>query len=87
MCIRDSDGTVQQRVMQGIHPVATALGGEFHYEVSPMFTIDEKFRWTDMSGSFSNQWTGEMATASLIGQTIGSVNNSSDCLLYTSRCV
>ncbi len=73
-----ADGTVQQRVMQGIHPVATALGGEFHYEVSPMFTIDEKFRWTDMSGSFSNQWTGEMATASLIGQTIGSVNNSSD---------
>ena len=76
--ILTAGGTVQNVKMQGIHPVATAIGGEFHYEFSPMFTVDEKVRWTDMSGSFSNQWTGEAATASLIGQTIGSVNGSSD---------
>lgn len=76
--ILNANGTVQNVRMQGIHPVATAIGGEFHYEFSPMFTLDEKVRWTDMSGSFSNQWTGELATASLIGQTIGSVNGTSD---------
>lgn len=76
--ILTANGTVQNVKMQGIHPVATAIGGEFHYEFSPLFTVDEKVRWTDMSGSFSNQWTGEAATASLIGQTIGSVNGSTD---------
>jgi len=76
--VLNSDGTVSNAQMQGIHPVATTLGGEFHYEFSPIFSIDEKARWTDMSGSFSNQWTGEAATSSLIGATIGSVNSTSD---------
>jgi outer membrane receptor protein involved in Fe transport len=72
--ILNAGGTVQNVKMQGIHPVATALGGEFHYEFSPVFSIDEKVRWTDMSGSFSNQWTGEAATSSLIGSKIGDIN-------------
>ncbi|WJS97340.1 TonB-dependent receptor [Novosphingobium humi] len=73
-----ANGSLQNVQMQGIHPVSTALGGEFHYEFSPIFTLDEKIRWTDMSGTFSNQWTGEMATSSMLGQTIGSVNGTSD---------
>lgn len=73
-----ANGSLQNVQMQGIHPVSTALGGEFHYEFSPIFTLDEKIRWTDMSGTFSNQWTGEMATSSLLGQTIGSVNGTAD---------
>ncbi|MBC2670617.1 TonB-dependent receptor domain-containing protein [Novosphingobium piscinae] len=76
--ILTADGTVRRVQMEGIHPVATALGGEFHYEFSPSFTLDEKVRWTDMSGTFSNQWTGAVATNALIGQTIGSVNGSND---------
>ena len=73
-----ANGSLQNVQMQGIHPVSTAVGGEFHYEFSPIFTLDEKIRWTDLSGTFSNQWTGEMATSSLLGQTIGSVNGTSD---------
>lgn len=73
-----ANGSLQNVQMQGIHPVSTAVGGEFHYEFSPIFTLDEKIRWTDMSGTFSNQWTGEMATSSLLGQTIGSVNGTAD---------
>jgi outer membrane receptor protein involved in Fe transport len=76
--VLDADGAIRNVQMQGIHPVATSIGGEFHYEFSPQISIDEKARWTDMSGSFSNQWTGEMATSSLLGQTIGSVNGTSD---------
>ncbi|RVU07877.1 TonB-dependent receptor [Novosphingobium umbonatum] len=76
--VLDADGAIRNVQMQGIHPVATSIGGEFHYEFSPQISIDEKARWTDMSGSFSNQWTGELATSSLLGQTIGSVNGTSD---------
>jgi outer membrane receptor protein involved in Fe transport len=62
-----ANGSLQTVQMQGIHPVVTSLGGEFHYEFSPHLTVTDKFRWTDMSGSFSNQWTGEATTASIAG--------------------
>jgi hypothetical protein len=61
-----ADGTMKRVQMQGIHPVVTALGGEFHNEFGA-FAITDKLRWTEMSGSFSNQWTGEMATSALAG--------------------
>ena len=31
---------------------AVSLGGQFHYELTSNFTIDNNMRWTDMSGSF-----------------------------------
>lgn len=65
--ILDSSGRVRTVPMEGIHPVATALGGEFHYEFSPAFSVTDKARWTDMSGVFANQWTGETTTAALAG--------------------
>ncbi|MEO0031687.1 MAG: hypothetical protein RIS94_1445 [Pseudomonadota bacterium] len=69
--ILDADGTVRTVEMEGIHPVATSLGGEFHYEFNDAFSVTDKARWTDMRGTFANQWTGERDTASLLGQTIG----------------
>jgi hypothetical protein len=33
--ILDANGNVRTVAMEGIHPVATALGGEFHYEFTP----------------------------------------------------
>jgi hypothetical protein len=62
-----ANGTLQTVQMQGIHPVVTSVGGEFHYEFAHNITVTDKFRWTDMSGSFSNQWTGEATTASIAG--------------------
>ncbi|MBS0481277.1 MAG: TonB-dependent receptor [Proteobacteria bacterium] len=70
--ILNQAGAIQNVSMQGIHPKATAVGAEFHYNVSDTISVTDKFRWTDMSGVFSNQWTGEMSTASIIGKTIGS---------------
>ena len=64
--VLDASGNIKNVEMQGIHPVATTLGGEFHYEFTPAISVTDKFRWTDMSGSFSNQWTGEASTASFI---------------------
>lgn len=65
--ILDSSGRVRTVPMEGIHPVATSIGGEFHYEFTPAFTVTDKARWTDMSGVFANQWTGETTTAALAG--------------------
>lgn len=62
-----ANGTLQNVQMQGIHPVVTSIGGEFHYEFAHNITVTDKLRWTDMRGSFSNQWTGEATTASIAG--------------------
>ncbi|WP_206245389.1 TonB-dependent receptor domain-containing protein [Novosphingobium terrae] len=62
-----ANGTLQQVQMQGIHPVVTSVGGEFHYEFAHNITVTDKLRWTDMSGTFSNQWTGEASTSAIAG--------------------
>jgi len=62
-----ANGTLQTVQMQGIHPVVTSVGGEFHYEFAHNITVTDKLRWTDMSGSFSNQWTGEASTSAIAG--------------------
>ncbi|MBS0477516.1 MAG: TonB-dependent receptor [Proteobacteria bacterium] len=64
--ILNASGNLETVRMQGIHPVATAIGGEFHYEFSDGLSVTDKARWTDMSGTFSNQWTGEASTAAYI---------------------
>ncbi len=65
--IVNANGALQTVNMQGIHPVATSIGGEFHYEFAHNISVTDKARWTDMTGSFSNQWTGESTTASIAG--------------------
>ncbi len=89
--ILNAEGNLEQVEMQGIHPVSTAFGNEFHYEFNDNLTVHNAFRWTDMRGTFSNMWTGEAFTATaanggsfkyaagpLTGQTYNStyINNS-----------
>ncbi len=62
--ILDAQGNFQNVENQGIHPKTTSFGGEFHYEFSDNFSVDNNFRWTDASGVFANQWTGENVRAS-----------------------
>lgn len=69
--ILNQSGGIETVQMQGIHPQATAIGGEFHYEFGGGITVTDKLRWTQMSGVFSNQWTGELSTSSIFGKTIG----------------
>jgi outer membrane receptor protein involved in Fe transport len=65
--VLENNGTVQNVRMQGIHPKATAVGGEFHNEFSDNFSVDDKFRYTDMSGVFITQFVNVATTASFLG--------------------
>ncbi|NMN85739.1 MULTISPECIES: TonB-dependent receptor domain-containing protein [unclassified Novosphingobium] len=86
--ILDANGNVRTVAMEGIHPVATALGGEFHYEFTPAFTVTDKARWTSMSGTFANQWTGEATTASVAGSgTLRYAAGPNAGQVYTGRFV
>ncbi len=54
---------------EGIHPQATAFGGEFHYEFNDHFSVTDNARYTVQSGVFANHFTNEGITANAIGQT------------------
>ncbi len=69
-----ADGTLKRVNMEGIHPVVTAFGGEFHYNVSDTISVTDNFRISDMSGVFANQWTTENLTGNILGSTISSIN-------------
>ncbi len=68
--ILDGSGNVKTVNNEGIHPKTTSFGGEFHYEFSSNFTVNDNFRWADQTSAFGNQWTGETTTASVIGSTV-----------------
>jgi len=74
--ILNAAGNLQTVEMQGIHPVVTSVGGEFKRDLGAGITVTDKFRWTDIHGSFSNQWTGEKSTSSLVGSLIGDLNST-----------
>ncbi len=57
---------------EGIHPVATAVGGEFHYEFGDNFSVTDSARYTSQSGVFANHFTNEGILAGAIGQTFDS---------------
>ena len=68
-----ADGTLKTVQMEGIHPVVTSFGGEFHYNLSDTLSVTDNFRYTNMSGVFANQWTTENLTSSLIASPVGSI--------------
>lgn len=77
--ILERNGAIRTVAMEGIHPHVTSLGGELHYELTPRLTIDDKFRWTSMRGTFSHQWTVPERTANFVGAPIRNFNlNSAD---------
>ena len=76
--ILNQQGNLQQVNNEGIHPVATAVGGQFHFEFDNHVSVNDNFRQTSMSGVFANQWTHENLTANVLGatvngQTVGSI--------------
>lgn len=64
------DGQLSNAEMNGIHPKVTSVGAQFHYELSDMLTVDNNFRYTDMSGSFTTQFLNVAATAGVLGSTV-----------------
>lgn len=66
----DTNGALQSAEMNGIHPKVTSVGAQFHYELSDMLTVDNNFRYTDMSGRFSTQFLNVAPTAGVLGSTV-----------------
>ncbi|WP_188062657.1 TonB-dependent receptor domain-containing protein [Sphingobium sp. KCTC 72723] len=66
----DTNGALQSAEMNGIHPKVTSVGAQFHYELSDMLTVDNNFRYTDMSGSFTTQFLNVAPTAGVLGSTV-----------------
>lgn len=71
-------GVLTRRSSDGLHPKATAIGVQAHLTPGDGWTIDDKFRFTKMSGTFSTNFMGLATPASVIGstvngQTVGSI--------------
>ena len=66
----DRDGALKSADVDGIHPVVTSVGAQLHYELSDMLTVDNSFRYTDMSGNFTTQFLNVATAASVLGSTV-----------------
>ncbi len=69
--ILTAEGGFRTVANEGIHPQATAVGGEFHYEFGDNFSVTDSARYTTQSGVFANHFTNEGILANAIGQTFG----------------
>ncbi len=69
---------------EGIHPKATAVGGEFHYEFSDHFSVTDSARYTTQEGVFANHFTNEGIRAGAIGKTFDSAFGVAGSPVFTS---
>ncbi|MDG1751498.1 MAG: TonB-dependent receptor [Thalassotalea sp.] len=68
--IVNTQGDLETVNMSGITTKAFAIGNEFHYELEDELILDNKFRWTKMSGAFTAPFLNLGSTASVIGSTV-----------------
>ena len=68
--IVNNEGGVERVNMSGITTEALALGNEVHYVLEHDIVVDNKMRWTDMSGGFTEPFHGPGVTANVIGSTV-----------------
>ncbi|UAK23154.1 TonB-dependent receptor domain-containing protein [Sphingomonas nostoxanthinifaciens] len=66
----DQNGNLQSAKVEGIHPRVTSVGAQIHYEIADGITIDDNFRKSWISGSFTTQFLNVLPTSSLIGSTV-----------------
>lgn len=63
-------GQMTTRKSDGLHPKANAWGIQLHLTPGDDISIDDKFRYTKMSGTFSTNFMGLTKTADVIGSTV-----------------
>ncbi|WP_085340842.1 TonB-dependent receptor [Aquidulcibacter paucihalophilus] len=68
--IFNRDGVLERVKMDGITTKATSLGGQLRYNVNDNWSVDNNFRWTDMSGGFASPFLNVATRASVIGSVI-----------------
>ena len=71
-------GQMTRQASDGLHPKANAIGFQLHLTPGDGVTVDDKFRFTRMSGTFSTNFMGLQTASSVIGssvngQTVGSI--------------
>ncbi|MEY5008155.1 MAG: hypothetical protein RL764_1471 [Pseudomonadota bacterium] len=68
------DGNNNRRttdITDGMHPVVTTLGLEAVFEVADGLTLEERFRWSDISGRFVSPFPASVGNAATIGNAAG----------------
>ncbi|MFM7028307.1 MAG: TonB-dependent siderophore receptor [Chakrabartia sp.] len=68
------DGNNNRRttdITDGMHPLVTTLGLEAVFEVADGLNVEERFRWSDISGRFVSPFPASIGTAASIGNAIG----------------
>jgi outer membrane receptor for Fe3+-dicitrate len=68
--IVNREGDLERVKMNGIATQSFALGNQVHYEFTETLQLDNKMRWTDMSGSFSSPFLNVAKTSGIIGSSV-----------------
>jgi len=68
--VNNITGQLFQHESDGLRPVAHAYGAQLHLTPGGGFTVDDKFRYTQMHGTFSTNFMGLGKASSLIGSTV-----------------
>lgn len=90
--IVNTQGDLETVDMSGITTKTFAIGNELHYELKDDLILDNKFRWTKMSGAFTSPFFNAAATSSVIGSEVNGAtvaeiryaNGPSEGEVYTS---
>jgi outer membrane receptor protein involved in Fe transport len=68
--IYNRNGNLERVKMDGITTKQKSIGGQFHYEITDNITVDNNFRWSDISGGFASPFLGIATRASVLGSTV-----------------
>jgi outer membrane receptor protein involved in Fe transport len=68
--IVNNSGAFERVKMSGIATKQKTFGGELHYEVGENITVDNKARYSSVSGSFTSPFLGLAPLSSIIGSTV-----------------
>lgn len=58
-------------IRDGMHPVATTLGFEAVFDLGNDVKLEERFRWSSVSGRFVSPFPAEVGNAAAIGNSVG----------------
>jgi outer membrane receptor protein involved in Fe transport len=75
--IYNRTGQLERVEMSGIATKQTSLGGQFHYDFDGGISVDNNFRWSKLSGSFTAPFLNVSRASGIVGSTVnGSVVGS-----------
>ncbi|NJS13742.1 MAG: TonB-dependent receptor [Sphingopyxis sp.] len=66
----DRAGVLERQPIDGISTKQTSVGAQLHYEFGDNITLDNNFRWSDMSGSFAAPFLNVTRTSGVLGSTV-----------------